>query len=905
MSEDHERSTEEILRLNRELSILNALSRIVNQSIDFDEILNNSLDKIMEITGVRSAGIYLSDERNQELVFASHRGFSSAFVRGMERLKLGEGVTGKAALSGEPIFVDDYFVHPDGLTLGIEEGLRSLMVIPLKSGTKSFGTLNIARKELHRFSPSEKDLFNSIGQIIGGAMERASYYAENVRRLEEQKTLYAISQEIASRLELKEVLQKIIQSAVEILAAESGAIALWDRKKQAYANSVIHHLPETLIGKELSSPFDGIVGEIITRKTPVLYEDYEHHPKRIKDLDSYHFKEVAGLPLIVREMVIGAMVVGTSDPRKHFQQSEIDLLFNFAHQAAIAIGNTILYEDSLAKIKQLTTLYEIGKTLSSTLDMDELLKQALELVKEQFNYASCSILILDKERDELYVQQVIGRDLGKLRECRFRVGLDGIVGWVAKTGEPYYAPDVSKDPHYFQHIPESEDIKSEAAFPLKARDEVIGVLNAERYELRGFGEEDLRALSSFASQVSISIQNARLFADLKQTLQNLKLAQDQIVQAEKLRALGEMASGVAHDFNNLLAVILGNIQLLSHQLDDLSQDEIRQRLKTIERASTDGAETVRRIQEFTGVRRDKEFTHLSINEIVEGVVTVTQPRWKDQPQKKGIQIELSTKLDEVPPVSGNPSELREVLTNIVFNAVDAMPEGGKLNLSTSVRPDWVEVRVSDTGTGMTEEVKRRIFDPFFTTKGVTNSGLGLSVSYGIIRRHGGEILVESELGRGTTFLLHLPISYEISKPRERGIADGKKAEPARILVIDDEDSVREILSKMLSIRGHEVSVASNGEEGVERFKSEPFDLVFTDLGMPRMSGWEVGKAIKGLSRTTPVIMITGWGMELNREKMNESGIDLVVTKPFNFEHLNQLVLQAMESRVPATGTAKP
>ncbi|RPJ01690.1 MAG: GAF domain-containing protein, partial [Deltaproteobacteria bacterium] len=473
MSEDHEKSTEEILRLNRELSILNALSRIINQSIDFDEILNNSLDKITEMTGVGSAGIYLLDERNRDLVFAAYRGFSSTFIKGVKRLKVGEGVTGKAALSGESLFVDDYFAHPDGLSLGVEEGMRSLMVIPLKSGTRIFGTLNIARKEVHRFTASEKDLFNSIGQIIGGAMERASYYAENVRRLEEQKTLYAISQEIASRLEFKEVLQKIMESAVDLLGAEAGTIVLWDRQKQCYATAVVHRLAETMIGREFSHDSDGIVGEIIIRKCPVLYDDYEHHPKRVKELDSFHFKKVVGLPLIVREMVIGAMVVGTTDPQKHFEQSEIDLLFTFAHQAAIAIGNTILYEDSVAKIKQLTILHEIGKTLSSTLDLDELLKQALGLLRQQFDYASCCILILDKEKNELYVEQVIGRDLAMLKARRFRVGLDGIVGWVAKTGESYYASDVLRDPHY---ISESDNIRSEAAFPLKVRDEVIGVL---------------------------------------------------------------------------------------------------------------------------------------------------------------------------------------------------------------------------------------------------------------------------------------------------------------------------------------------------------------------------------------------------------------------------------------------
>ncbi len=635
-----------------------------------------------------------------------------------------------------------------------------------------------------------------------------------------------------------------------------------------------------------------MIGEVIAKKSPILYKDYEHHPNRLKELDSYHIQEVLGVPLIVREMIIGTMAIGSTDLEFHFRQKEIDLLYNFAHQAAIAIGNAKLYEDSLAKIRQLTTLYEIGKTLSSTLDLDDLFKKALELLKERLGYAGYGILLLDRERDELYIKQVAGENLGEVKKSRFRVGIDGIVGWVAKTGELVYVPDVSKDSRY---IPMGPCTKSEAAFPLKVRNQLFGVLDIESDEVNGFDEEDLKTLSSFASQMSISIENAQLFSDLKRTLQELKHAQDQIIQVEKLRAMGEMASGVAHDFNNVLAVVLGNIQLLLHQLDHLSPEEIREGLKVIERSSKDGAETIRRIQEFTGVRRDREFITLSLNEIIAEVVNITQPRWRDQTQKKGIQIELATQLGDIPLVMGNPSELREVLTNIIFNAVDAMPRGGELTLTTQPQAeDWVEVRIADTGIGMTDEVKKRVFDPFFTSKGVTNSGLGMSVSYGIIKRHGGEILIESEPGKGTTFVIHLPTGYEEEQVVVKEVTPVKESRQARILVIDDEDSVRDILSRILKTKGHQVVVASNGEEGIERFRSELFDLVFTDLGMPRLSGWEVGKTIKGINPKVPIAMITGWGVELDREKLSESGIDLVVSKPFNFDQVIRLVSEAME-----------
>lgn len=895
-SEKKKGRTEAIVRLNRNLSILSSIAQKVNESVDFDEILNRSLDTMMELTDIETAGIYLLEEGSEELVFVAHRGFSMPFTRGMRRMKLGEGATGRVALSGEPLFIEDYPAYPEAISFAIEEGIKSLAILPLKSRGKIYGTLNLAMKDYYPFTPLTKNFFLSLGQIISGAMERAFLYTENVRRLEEQKTLYAIGQEIVSKLELKVILDRIIRSAIELLKADAGSITLWDHRRQAYVYVVTHGLTEVLIGKETSPTSKGVAAEVLKRKKPVLYENYDTHPNRLPELDPFRLKEVLGVPLAVREMVIGVMIICTTDPRRHFEKKDIELLSSFAQQAAIAIGNAQLYEDSLSKIRHLTALYEISKKLSSTLDLDELLERALRLIQEQWGYPLCSLFLLDREKKELYLRRVVGRDFEEVKGMRFRVGIDGIVGWVAQTGEPLYVPDVSREPRYIPGTPEG---RSEAAFPLKVRDQVIGVLDLESREVNGFDEEDLKTLSSFASQVAIFIENAQLFSDLRQTLNELKQAQDQIIQAEKLRAMGEMASGVAHDFNNVLAAILGNIQLLLHSLESFGQEEIRERLKTIEKAAKDGAETVRRIQEFTGKRRDREFIPLSLNDLVQEVVSITEPRWKDQPQMKGISIDLVKEAGEIPPVLGNPSELREVLTNIIFNAVDAMPGGGRITISTHPHSDdWVEVRVRDTGVGMTEEVKKRIFDPFFTTKGVTSSGLGLSVSYGIIKRHGGEILVESEPGKGTTFILHLPVGYgEEGREVEKGVKKTPSTmRSARILVIDDEEAVRDVLSRMLQAKGHRVEVASGGEEGIERFRQVPFDLVFTDLGMPKMSGWDVGKRLKELNPKIPVVMITGWGMELDRKKMNESGIDLLISKPFSFDQVTQVIAEAVDLR---------
>jgi PAS domain S-box-containing protein len=373
-----------------------------------------------------------------------------------------------------------------------------------------------------------------------------------------------------------------------------------------------------------------------------------------------------------------------------------------------------------------------------------------------------------------------------------------------------------------------------------------------------------------------------------------KKIEEQLIQSEKLRAVGQMASGVAHDFNNALAIILGNAELLARQVNSLNPEEIKRQLKVIETAALDAAKTVRRIQEFTRIRIDKEYSKVNINEIVEEVKEMSKPRWKDQAQEKGINIELTTLLEKnLQPVMGNPSELREVLTNTIFNSIDAMPEGGKIVIETRNVNKEIQILVTDTGIGIPKEVIRRIFDPFFTTKGVISDGLGLSIAYNIITRQGGRIEIESEEGKGTTLTIILPVPFELKEDKEEG-ALKKDVKSTNILVIDDEEMVRNVLGNLLKQGGHKVFSASSGKEGLDLFNKGGIDLVFTDLGMPGMSGWEVAKSIKAIDCAVPVALITGWGFQIDDEKMKESGADLVLNKPFKIEQVLDLVAEAME-----------
>lgn len=432
------------------------------------------------------------------------------------------------------------------------------------------------------------------------------------------------------------------------------------------------------------------------------------------------------------------------------------------------------------------------------------------------------------------------------------------------------------------------------AFWKRFEKRIAGETVEDIYEIRVFNKNGevvfLEAGDRPYSQRSETVGIELIMRDISER----KNIEEQLIQSEKLRAIGQMASGVAHDFNNALAIILGNTESLARQVDMLNPEQIKRQLKVIEIAALDAAETVRRIQEFTRVRADKEYLKVNINEIVEEVKEMSKPRWKDQAQEQGINIEFETKLkQDLPSVLGSPSELREVLTNIIFNSIDAMPKGGKIIIETSDANKEVQLLVTDTGIGIAKGIKRRIFDPFFTTKGVISDGLGLSIAYNIITRHGGRIGVESEEGKGATVEIVLPVPLEFKEEREKGILT-REVGCFNILVIDDEEMVRNILGNLLAQGGHNVFKASSGKEGLDIFNKEMIDLIFTDLGMPGMSGWEVAKSIKAKDSKVPVALITGWGIQIDDEKMKESGADLILNKPFRRDQVLNLVAEAMD-----------
>jgi PAS domain S-box-containing protein len=365
-----------------------------------------------------------------------------------------------------------------------------------------------------------------------------------------------------------------------------------------------------------------------------------------------------------------------------------------------------------------------------------------------------------------------------------------------------------------------------------------------------------------------------------------KEERERAARADKLRALGQLASGVAHDFNNSLAAILGRAQLLRRQVKD---EALIRNLNIIQTAAEDAAATVRRIQTFARKSPVKEFGMLEVRGLLNDAIEITRTRWENEGRLRGLEYDVKLEAEEDCNTYGSASELREVFVNLIVNAVDAMPKGGKLSISCRRQDDRLQLQFADTGIGMPEDVCQKIFEPFFTTKGANGTGLGLSVSYSIIERHEGSISVRSEPGAGAIFTIDLPAVGPNSLAHDEPLLN-EELSGLRILVVDDESAVRETLAEMLVAANHEVELADSGHEAIQKLSRTNFDFVFTDLSMPEMDGWDTARAIRKDWPLVKIVLVTGYGPTAIPPDGEEDLIDGIIGKPFNFGQVSSTLM---------------
>jgi signal transduction histidine kinase/response regulator RpfG family c-di-GMP phosphodiesterase len=564
----------------------------------------------------------------------------------------------------------------------------------------------------------------------------------------------------------------------------------------------------------------------------------------------------------------------------------------------LQVAENIVAERALQQqLTRISLLNQIASALSDRQDLDRIVRVVLAQLEQHLPVDFGCVSIFNPARDQLEVAAVRrrGQPEEQTQHELAPVGpiddaLDAFRG--CRAGQQVYYPDTAHCTHPRLLRFAGDDLCSIVAAPLMIERRFFGLLLVARVAPNAFTSGECEFLRMLSEQVSVACSQAHLYTELQRAYTELRQSQRAIMQQERLRALGQMASGIAHDINNTLTPVVTFADILLEHEPGLS-DHARTCLKYIQTAGADIAGIVARLREFYRPRDANEpLEEVKLEALLNQVSELTRPRWRDMPQARGVVITLRTEFaSDAPAIFGHPTELRESLTNLILNAVDAMPEGGTLTLRTRVRTEpgtrvqLVLIEVIDTGIGMDETTRQRCLEPFFSTKGQRGTGLGLAIVYGVMERHGGRVEIESKPRAGTTMRLVFPSATFSTSGITKPLAGNEpKLRPLRVLCIDDEPLLRNVLIELFRIDGHEASAADSGETGLELFrqagrKGRPYDVVVTDLGMPHMDGRQLAQMVKRESPSTPIILLTGWGRIMQEQGERPADVDIVLSKP--------------------------
>ena len=749
--------------------------------------------------------------------------------------------------------------------------------------------------------------------VLQDVSARKAYEQQLLRNNHELSVTNVVADAITEVQDLGKIIEEVVERLIEVLGVDAAGVSILDDSKERFTSTHYRGTSETFIrAMRQRTPLSGVLGLAYRTRSIQIIEDLDTDGRLefgaavqegfrsavavplISKAPPHREAEAAAqawpLPSIARDDTVGrrqcsGVVSVFTRQRRRFDREDIDLFIRVARQIAVAIENARLYRSAAEGMARLQALSEITRAISSTLDVEGVFRIVGDRLQPLIDYTAIDLLILDDVEAVFRVRRIERPPAGtspvvRLQESR---EIDGDTTLTAALNGSRTVLRIAPSAHGGQ----------QAVVPILADQQPVGLFLVTARD--AFREKDLQLLKDLAAHMAISLRNARTFSALERAYRELKDAKDQLVRAEKLQALGEMAAGVAHDFNNVLSAILGRAQMLEVMLKD--PDHLRS-VKIIATAALDAAGTVRRIQAFAKDKPESPLGPVTLNPIVREAIDRAAPLVANPSRA----VELLMDLGEVPQVLGDPVELREALANLIHNALDAMPHGGRLTVRTGVDGGpWFEV--ADSGIGMDPETANKIFDPFFSTKGDQGSGLGLSVTYAIVQRHGGRFEVDSARNRGTRIRVYLEeahISEDWPTLTDAATNPGIEAEMprhgARVLLIEDDVAVRDVLADILRTGDHRVVAAANGPEGLRHFAEGEFDMVLTDLGMPEMDGWAVAQAVKAQRPDVPVGLITGWGGDLGAADLTARGIDVLVAKPVRFEDVLKAVDTALSQK---------
>jgi len=743
-----------------QIAAVNRITSAISSSLDIRDVYRTFFAELKAIVEFDRASLALLDASKENLTVQVLSGEAEDRLMVGVHLPLADSAQGYTVVNEKALLRQDLREEqsftPDGGALAA--GLLSDISVPLVFKTRSLGVLTLSSRKLNAYSDHDLEILYQVAGQLAVAIENARLFGELERRLDEVQALFTVGQSLVMTLKLDKVLGLIVDAALKTIpVAHKAVIHFFDETNEVLVPKAVSHHGQGAGSSAKMRVGEGVAGRAVVEKEAIYVSDTRADPRFVDS--GTNVKALLVVPMILGETVIGTLSVDSGEADA-FTRDDERLLVMLANQAAIAIENARLYGEA-KRADELATLNRIATAMTSTLDLDQVLTLAMQGINETLRVEAGSLLLLDEAEGELVPRMTLCG--GKSVRGEITLSLDqGGAGWVVREGKPLLVPNTWQEGRLSSITAQliGVEARSVLCVPLVLREKTIGAIEVINKWGGRFTEDDLTLLNSIAASVAIAIENARLYAELKDFADELARSQAQLIQSEKLAATGKLAASIAHEINNPLQAVQSCVYLVA---DQIAPDDPNRWYLDLAREELDRMACI--VGGMVDFYRPSDEGRIptDLNALLENVVALV----KNRLQQGGIEVDLELAPD-LPLIIATGDHLKQVFLNIVINALEAMPQGGRLEMAT--RHVWergdhkktyadagfVEIEFADTGVGIPAEHINNIFDPFFTTKS-KGMGLGLSVSYGIVERHGGQIQVESEVGEGTTFIVRFPV----------------------------------------------------------------------------------------------------------------------------------------------------
>ena len=828
------------------LLAMEAIGQSLTSSLNLNEVLDTIVNKALEVMGAESAMVVLGDANSSEFRVMRAAGRLSAQYAKIGTIPIGGGPISVAVRDGRTVTTRNIltdtrlWLAPERRSDIEREGFKASAAAPLAVKDRILGALVVHYWTERTFGSDETAALEFLAKQAGIAIRNASLYEAEHAEATRIRALTSVNRRISSALELDALLRTISDSAAELTGAKLVTFWLADEQRHtlSFTSSTAPEMMESY-SPTIMTYDQGGTGWVARHREPLVVDDMLNDERLVNRewSERWGMRSYAGYPVLAGDELLAVMALAHTEPLR-FGKDKLDLIDLFLAQAAIAVQNARLFREAKQRRDVAEVLARLARELTSTLEVEPIAKLLAKGAAELVNARAAGVFLVEPEDGSLRAIAAYGADADIMSELIFKSG-EGAVGRAIVDRRIVMSADILSDPAIQLAAWVRERIRSSGyrvvvGVPLLTHERVIGALGLGADPGSSYTREELQTLEALADQASLAFENARLYASARDSLVRLGEKQVQLVQAAKMSALGQLVSGVAHELNNPLSVIVGYGQLL------LAREVPTAVLRPIELMVSQAdrmAKIVRNLLLFAR-QRPAERTTVNVNEVMEQTLALRI----NQLTVSGIAVDKKLARG-LPPVMADPHQLEQVFLNLLLNAEQAMLEGksgGRITLNTTVSRDgrMVHAEVIDDGPGIPQDALPHVFEPFFSTKPVgSGTGLGLSVSYGIVEEHGGHLVVESRPGR-TVFRLEMPVAQSAAAQRAKPAGSPMivTGEGRTALVVEDEASVLDLIVTILTQTGWRVDVATGGREGLERVRNQRYDLIVSDIRMPDGDG---------------------------------------------------------------------